>query len=91
MSSEGELFCCRLLLLAHLKADTGDRVQCIGEVEQGSVESQRLPDRDRGKLVARSDQMGANPGERGVLADEGFVDCPDPIVSKRIHQTRECW
>lgn len=72
------------ILLTHLKADTGDRVQSVEEVERGPVESQRLPDRDGGKHVARSDQIGGQARERGVLADEGFVYGPDQMGDKRI-------
>lgn len=60
----------------YLKPDAGDRVQGVEKVEAGSVEPQRLPYRDGGKPVARPDQVGAHAGERGVLADEGFVDGP---------------
>lgn len=85
---EGGQLVCRFLL-GHLKADTGNRVQSVEEVEHGPVESERLPDRDLGELMTRSDQIGAHAGERGVLADEGFVDGPDLMLSKRIHPTRQ--
>lgn len=62
---------------SHLKADAGNRVQGVEKVEGGSVQPERLPDRDGSKLVARADEVGAHAGERGVLSDEGFVDRPD--------------
>lgn len=61
----------------HLKAHAGNRVKGIKEVEAGPVEPQRLPDRHGDELVAISDKVAAHARERGVLADERFVNGPE--------------